>query len=466
MNDTIQRNLKFTKRALYIAVPIMIQNAITNLVGMLDNVMVGQVGTNEMSGVSIVNQLIFVYTLMIFGGSSGIGIFTAQFAGKADQKGLMYTVRLKIFMALLLTLFGVLTFVTAGVPLIRLWLNGSSAVDDSIATLTAANQYMIAMLFGFLPFAFSQVYSSTLRECGETTVPMTAGLTAIVVNLLGNYILIYGKFGAPQLGVVGAAVATVISRFVEAAFVIIWSHRHTRRFPFMKEVYRGFSVPFQLSASILLKSFPLLLNETLWSLGQAALSQQYSTLGLSVIAAFNISNTIGNVFNVAFISMGDATAIILGQKLGQLGKNGDKNAVKRDAYRLAIISIGLCILSGALMASTSFVFPQVYNTSTEIKLLAARLIVVSASYMPVHAYMNASYFTLRSGGKTWITFLFDSVFVWVCSIPFAYFLTHYTTMTIVPVFISVLSIDLIKCIIGFFMVRSGSWIHDLTEYIA
>jgi putative MATE family efflux protein len=459
-------NKAFYRMVFKVTIPIIIQNLITSFVSLLDNIMVGQVGTESMSGVAIANQLMFIFNLAIFGAFSGIGIFTAQFAGKHDQKGLTYTVRLKLAMVLLLTFLGVMVFFNSGDSLIRLWLNGSNSMDDSIATLTAAHQYMLTMLVGLLPFALAQVYSSTLRETGETMIPMMAGLTAIVVNLIGNYILIYGKFGAPQLGVVGAAAATVLSRFVEAAFVILWSHRHARRFPFMKDVFRSFYVPRQLAASILLKSFPLLLNETLWSLGQAALSQQYSTLSLSVIAAFNISSTIANVFNVAFISMGDATAIILGQKLGQLGTTGDKNAVKHDAYRLAVISVVLCIISGSLMALTSLFFPQVYNTTAEIKHTASTLILVSACYMPVHAYMNASYFTLRSGGKTWITFLFDSVFVWVCSIPAAYIFTHYTSMTIVPVYISVLSLDFIKCIIGFLLVRNGNWIHDLTEYVA
>jgi putative MATE family efflux protein len=452
------------QKTLWIAVPIMIQNAITNFVGMLDNIMVGQIGTNQMTGVSIVNQLIFVFNLMIFGGTAGIGIFTAQFAGKNDQKGLMYTVRLKVAMAVVLTLLGIGIFLGCGDAMVQLWMSNASSASDITETMKAAHGYLLVMLVGIFPFAMSQVYASTLRENGETRVPMIAGVIAIFVNLMGNYILIYGKFGAPKLGVLGAATATVLSRFVEVALVMLWSHRHTQRFPFMKMVYRGFGVPKELTISILLKAFPLLLNETLWSLGQTALSQQYSTLGLSVVAAFNISNTIANVFNVAFISMGDATAIILGQELGRMDSEEDRKVIKYDAFRLAIIAVVLCVISGSLLAMTAGAFPKVYNTTDEIKRMATYLILVSAAFMPVYAYENASYFTLRSGGKTWITFLFDSVFVWVISVPAAFVFTRFTDWGVVHVFIAVQCFDFIKMAIGFFMVRHGAWMHNLTAY--
>ncbi len=452
------------QKTLWIAVPIMIQNAITNFVGMLDNIMVGQIGTNQMTGVSIVNQLIFVFNLMIFGGTAGIGIFTAQFAGKNDQKGLMYTVRLKVAMAVVLTLLGIGIFLGCGDAMVQLWMSNASSASDITETMKAAHGYLLVMLVGIFPFAMSQVYASTLRENGETRVPMIAGVIAIFVNLMGNYILIYGKFGAPKMGVLGAATATVLSRFVEVALVMFWSHRHTQRFPFMKMVYRGFGVPKELTISIFLKAFPLLLNETLWSLGQTALSQQYSTLGLSVVAAFNISNTIANVFNVAFISMGDATAIILGQELGRMDSEEDRKVIKYDAFRLAIIAVVLCVISGFLLAMTAGAFPKVYNTTDEIKRMATYLILVSAAFMPVYAYENASYFTLRSGGKTWITFLFDSVFVWVISVPAAFVFTRFTDWGVVHVFIAVQCFDFIKMTIGFFMVRHGAWMHNLTAY--
>lgn len=450
----------FYRHTLQIAVPIMVQDGITNFVGMLDNIMVGQVGTNEMSGVAIVNQLIFVYNLMIFGGLAGIGIFTAQFAGKNDQEGIRYTIRMKVMLGLLLSGLAVLVFALQGERLISLWLRGESGVGDLGLTLTSAKGYLLVMLLGFVPFAGTQVFASTLRENGETMVPMKAGIAAVLVNLCGNYILIGGHFGAPALGVRGAAIATVASRFVEMGFVILYLLRSTERFPFVKGMLESLHVPKDLFGRITVKAFPLLLNETLWSLGQTVLSQQYSTLGLNIVAAFNISSTISNVFNIAFISMGNAIAIILGQELG----SGKTDEVRDDAARLTVFSISLCVLSGILMFAISPFFPRIYNTADEIRLIAEGLIRISAVCMPIYACANAMYFTLRSGGKTWITFLFDSCFVWIFSIPTAWFLTHHTALTILPVFALVQAVDLIKCVIGGVMVHRGSWVHDLTQY--
>ena len=211
---------------LAIAVPIMIQNGITNFVGLLDNIMIGRIGTEPMSGVAIVNQLIFVYNLCLFGGVSGAGIFTAQYFGQKNHEGVRQTVRFKLWTVAAITLFTTVLFLTAGSNLIEVYLRGDGAAENVAATLHYGQQYLLIMLLGLPPFMMVQVYSSTLRECGQTIVPMKAGIVAVFVNLVLNYILIYGKFGVPALGVQGAAAATVISRYVESSIVLIHTHRH------------------------------------------------------------------------------------------------------------------------------------------------------------------------------------------------------------------------------------------------
>ena len=221
----------FYAMVLAIAVPIMVQNGITNFVSLLDNIMVGQLGTEQMSGISIVNQLMFVYNLCIFGGLSGVGIFTAQYFGQKNEEGVRHTFRYKIWMGLALTALAVLIFWFFGGFLIQLYLNDSQDGGNLQAALLYGMRYLRIMLLGLPAFMLLQVYASTLRECGETVIPMKAGLTAVLVNLVFNYLLIYGKLGFPKLGVEGAAIATVLSRYVEAAFVLVWTHRHTERNP-------------------------------------------------------------------------------------------------------------------------------------------------------------------------------------------------------------------------------------------
>lgn len=452
---------EFVSHTMLIALPIMLQNGITNFVNMLDNIMVGRIGTDPMTGVSIVNSLLFVWNLCVFGGLSGIGIFTAQYCGKGDDEGVRRTFRLQLITSVLLVVIGIAIFASYGESLVNLYLHEDGGGGSVDATMQAALSYLGVMCIGFLPFALTQAYDTTIRSYGETVAPMIASFIAVGVNLVGNYILIFGKFGAPALGVVGAAVATVISRFVELTYIVIWAHTHTDKVPFIVGALRSLYVPAELTVSCIQKGMPLLLNEFLWSGGQAVLTQCYSVRGLSVVSAFNISQTIANVFNVAFIAMGSATAIIIGQKLGEWGESRVQD-LKDEAWRLTYFSVFLCLISAVLMMTISAVFPKIYNTTDEIRTLATGLIRVTACFMPVHAFNNSSYFIIRSGGKTFITFLFDSCFCWIASIPVAFFLAHFTQIPILPMYAAVCSIELVKVVIGRSLVNKGIWIRDIT----
>lgn len=442
---------------LLVAVPIMIQNGITNFVGLLDNVMVGQVGTEQMSGVAIVNQLIFVYSLCIFGGLSGAGIFGAQFYGQDNQAGIRDILRLKIWIGILITFLGFLVLGFLGEPLINAFLAGESNKENVAVALYYGKEYLWIMMAGIIPFCIVQIYSSTLRETGETIVPMTAGIVAVVINLIFNYILIFGKFGAPAMGVAGAAIATVLSRFVECAIVVIWTHTHKEKNIYIMGLYRSLKVPLWLTKKVIIKGMPLLMNEALWAAGMAMLLQCYSVRGLNVVAGMNISNTIANLFNIVFIAMGNSVAIIVGQLLGA-GKM--KEARDTDTKMIAF-SVASCIVIGAIMVAIAPLFPKMYNTTDEVRGLAESFIIIAAVFMPQNAFLHAAYFTLRSGGKTVITFFFDSVFAWVVSIPLAYVLSRYTGLSIVLVYFCCQGIEIIKCIIGFILVKKGSWLQNI-----
>ncbi|MDO4523511.1 MAG: MATE family efflux transporter [Eubacteriales bacterium] len=448
---------RFYRAILAIAVPIMIQNGITNFVSLLDNIMVGRIGTLQMSSVSIVNQLIFVYNLCIFGGLSGAGIFSSQYAGKGDMDGLRYTTRFKLYIGIVLTLAALLLFGFRGDQLIGLYLQDQSNPADAAQALIYGREYLLIMMLGLPPFFFTQAYASTLRETGETVLPMKAGITAVIVNLVLNYILIFGSFGAPRLGIAGAAIATIISRYVECFIVVIWTHRHSRKFCYVIGLYRSLRLPSHLILEVVKKGTPLLINETLWSGGMAMLLQSYSVRGLSVIAAMNISSTLSNIFNIVFISLGSTVSILVGQHLG----SGRMEEAKLTATRMMVFSALSSAGTGLLMVAFHRVFPLCYNTTDEVRQLAASLIMVTGLLMPLPAFTNATYFTLRSGGKTIITFLFDSVFVWIINVPCAYLLSRYTTLPIVLVYLTVQSTELLKCTIGYIMVKKGIWLNNI-----
>lgn len=447
----------FYKMVLAVAVPIMIQNGITNFVGLLDNIMIGQIGTEQMSGAAIVNQLIFVYNLCIFGGVSGAGIFTAQYFGQGDNEGVRKTFRFKIWMASILTILTVILFLTCGTTLIQMYLKGEGSAADAAATLMYGRQYLMIMLMGLPPFMMGQVYASTLRECGKTVLPMISGVISVIINLTFNYLLIFGKFGFPELGVRGAAIATVISRYFEVLIIVVWTHCHKKENPFTIGLYRTLRVPAALVKKILLKGMPLLLNETLWAAGMAMLTQCYSIRGLNVVAGLNISNTINNVFNIVFIALGDSVAIIVGQLLGA----GEMEKARDTDNKMIAFSVTCCTAVAALMFLLAPVFPMLYNTNEEARLLGRYFIMVTALFMPQNAFLHACYFTLRSGGKTVITFLFDSVFIWCVSVVIAFLLSRFTALPVIAIYVIVQAADLIKCAVGMILVKKGIWLQNI-----
>ena len=451
---------KFYKKALTVAVPIMIQNGITNFVSLLDNLMIGRVGTEPMSGVAIVNQLLFVIYLGIFGALAGPGIYGAQFYGKGDHEGVRNTFRYKIYITGFVVLLGIAVLFRFGDPLMKLYLHEEGGTLQSVdAVLRYGREYLAVMLIGLIPFGIEEVYAGTLRECGETRVPMVAGLTAVFVNLCLNYILIFGKFGAPELGVTGAAVATVISRVVQAAIVILWTHRNTVRMKFAEGLYKTMLIPKRLFGKITVKGLPLMINELLWSAGMAFLNQCYSQRGLDAVAGLNISSTVTNLFNVVFIAMGSAIAIMVGQLLGA----GKLEEARDTDTKLITFSVMSCLVLGGLLYLLAPLFPELYKTEESVKTLAKGFMQVGAVCMPIYAFMHATYFTLRTGGKTFVTFCFDSVFLMVVSIPFAYVLSKYTDIPVLMLYLAVQATDLIKCIIGFILVKKGVWLQNLVR---
>lgn len=457
LRDRLIGDRAFYAEVVAIVVPIIIQNTVSNVVSLLDNVMVGRVGTLQMSAVAIVNQLLFVFNLCIFGGLAGAGIFATQYAGAKDDDGVRNCFRVKwmIALAMLLCAFGV--FCLLPERLISIYLTEGTSAEDAASTLGFGMDYLRVMLWGLLPFAVSQVYASTLREVGETRMPMVASVAAILVNLVFNYLLIFGKFGFPRLGVTGAAIATALSRYVETAIIVSYTHAKRGRFPFIRGAYRSLRVPGALMGDIMRRGMPLLVNEFLWSSGMAMLMQCYSMRGLDVVAATNIASTISNLFKVVFLSMGNAVAIMVGQALGA----GEIRRAKDTVWRLIALAVGSNLVMSTLVFALAPVVPHIYNTEPHVREIATQMLYVVAGMMPLYAFCHCCYFTLRSGGRTIITFLFDSVYTWGVCVPVAYVLAYKTALPIVPLYLAVQSLELIKGVIGFILVRKGIWVRNI-----
>ena len=445
------------KKALYLAVPMMIQNGITNAVSLVDNLMVGSLGTEKMTAVSIAGQLFFVFFLAVFGGLSGPGIYSAQYFGQGNKEGYQKIFRLKVWITALLTVVGVIVFLVGGEWLIGLYLKGSGGNLDAGLTLESALSYLRIMLIGLVPFAITQIYAGSLREMGESMKPMLAGLVSVVVDIVFNYFLTYGKFGFPRLEVKGAAIATVMARFAEMFVVIIWTHVEIEKYSFLKNVYRTLRISLQEMMPVIIKGLPIFFNEFLWAGGMAVLTQCYSMKGLEVIAGLNISNAICNLLNVVFIAMGNAVGIIMGQFLGA----SKFEEAKKNANKLMWFTAMLCVGLTVILIALSGVFPRAYNTTDEIRNLGRWFIIITAAFFPLQGFLNVLYFTLRSGGKTVITFLFDSVFTWVVSVSLAFILCRFTALPVLIVYLFVQCADIIKVCVGYVLVRKGIWVTNL-----
>lgn len=452
----------FYAQVVAVVVPIIIQNTVSNVVSLLDNVMVGRVGTLQMSAVAIVNQLLFVFNLCIFGGLAGAGIFATQYAGAHDDKGVRDCFRVKWMIALSMLACALVVLIAFPKRLIGMYLAQETAQADAAATLGFGMDYLTVMLWGLLPFGVSQVYASTLREVGETRLPMFASVAAILVNLVFNYFLIFGKCGFPELGVTGAAIATVLSRYVETAVIMVYTHMKSHHFGFIRGAYRSLRVPKPLMISILRRGTPLLVNEFLWSSGMAVLLQCYSVRGLDVVAACNIATTVSNLFKVVFLSMGNAVAIMVGQALGA----NDIERAKNCTWRLMTLSVGSNLIMATLLALFAPAIPNIYNTEPHVRQIATQLIYVVAVMMPAYSFSHCCYFTLRSGGKTIITFLFDSVFTWCVNVPAAWLLAYKTGLGIVPLYFGVQALEMVKVVVGFVLVKKGVWIHNIVARVA
>lgn len=450
-------NRTFYSKVLAIVLPIIIQNTISNVVSLLDNVMVGRVGTLEMSAVSIVNQLLFVFYLCIFGGLAGAGIFATQYAGAQDEDGVRYCFRIKWLIGIVMLVVSFAVFLLLPEQLVGIYLAEGTSPDDMSKTLGFGLDYLYVMLWGLIPFAVTQIYASSLREVGETRVPMIASIAAILINLVFNYLLIFGKFGFPRLSVTGAAIATVISRYAEMLIITVYTHLRKEIFSFIKGAYASIYVPGKLLMDVFKRGMPLLVNEFFWSSGMAVLLQCYSVRGLDVVAACNIASTVSNLFKVVFLSMGNAVAIMVGQALGA---NKPEEA-KDTAWKLMAASVASNLVMATLLLALSPVIPQIYNTEQYVRHMAMQMLWVVAAMMPLYSIAHCCYFTLRSGGRTIITFIFDSGFTWGICVPFAYILANMTALPIVPLYLAVQSLELIKVIIGTYLVHKGVWIHNI-----
>ena len=450
---------KFYKLVMAVALPIILQNGIMNFVNLLDNIMVGSLTAAEFSSVAISNQLVFVFNLCLFGIVSGAGIFSAQFYGKGDDEGVRNTMRIKLVVSAVFTAVAIAVFLLFGKNLISLWLNDAEKTADMAITLSEGYKYLKIIIIGFIPIMFMQSYADTLRSTGETVLPMKASAAALFVNLFCNWLFIFEHWGFFGWGVSGAAAATVLARFVECAVVVIYTHKNSNKHTFIKGIYKTFKIPADLVKKVIITGFPLMLNEALWGLGMTAINQGYSIRGMVAVNGISISSTIVNMFNIVMMAIGSSVGIIVGKILGA----GDMRKARDYDTKLIAFSTVVSAVVGVIVIILAPLFTTFYNVDAETASTAVGFMRISAAFMPLHGFLHASYFTLRSGGKTGITFLFDAGYMWVLAVPINFIIGRFTDIPVLTFYFLVGSVDFIKCVVGFILVKKGVWLKNIVD---
>lgn len=440
----------FYQRLFALSVPLVLQQLITASIQIVDNVMVGQLGETAIGAVGVVNQLFFVVIITSFGVMSGSTIYMAQYFGAKNKDKLQQTFHFTILAALAVGVvaFGLFTFADA-------WLIG--VFTQSLETTALAQDYIAIIRFGLFAFAISIAISSSLRVVGITKPILWISVITIMLNTALNAILIFGLFGAPALGVVGAAIATLVARVVEA-LLSLW-YLLQRQTIFKLELRKLLQIEFSVVKAVVIIGLPLLFNEFLWSMGQTTFLYAYSTRGDGALAAMNVTNTISQITFVMFQAIGAAAAVFVGNKLGE-------NALEEaelNAKRLILIATLLAITVGGIQFILSFFVLDLYSVNELTKQAAQFNIRVNSLFVPLYTMNVTIFFIIRSGGDTVSTVLMDSGFMWVVAVPIALALAFFTTLPITTMFLLIQGTEFLKVAFAFNRFFQRRWIKNLAN---
>ncbi len=446
------RDREFYKIVIAVALPLMLQQLATSSVNLLDNLMIGQLGDAALGAVAAVNRFYMIAIFATNGVLAASSIYIAQFFGAKDEEHMKQSFR---FAAIVAYLFAIIAFIVA--MLFPEQIVGY--FTDDIIVKSLGGDYIRIAAWTFLFMALTLAISSSMRSIGESHIPLRISVTAVVINGILNYILIFGHLGFEPMGVKGAAIATVIARFIEAAlFLYIVIKRH---FPFVTHIKDIFKISKRLVKTIITKATPLAVNELLWSGGMATLFKFYGTRGAEVLSGYSIANTIGDLFFVLFGGMAVASTVLISQPLG-----ADRLEEARDnAYGLLGFSFILAIMFGVLMFISSFIIPSFYNISKEAYYVATTALRFMSGLFWVYMINTECYFILRAGGDMKSTMAMDSLYMWFVNLPIVGFFAYYTSIPIITLYLIGQATDLLKMVFSFHLVKKEKWVVNLTSVV-
>jgi len=441
-------NKTFYKTLITVALPLVLQQLITTSVQLVDNVMVGKLGEQAIASVSVVNQLYFIVILVTFGAMGGAGIFSAQYFGSKDYEKLKQTFRFKLIIGFLVALLSFVLFSLFGRTLISLFTSNEITINGGI-------DYLNIVKWSAFFWIISVAISNTFRETGITKPLLWISIVAIITNTLLNFILIFGMFGFPELGIIGAAIATLIARVLEFLLTVILLNKKGNLFK--TKIFKVFKIEKKLLSSIVIMAIPLTLNEALWSSGQTMFLHAYSTRGDHALAAMNITGAISQLVFVTFGGIATAVAVMVGNTLGK----NELEEAKDNAKKLIAFSVFIAIFAGFALFILSFFILNIYDVEIATKDIASFNIRVNALFIPIYSFNVALFFILRAGGDTKSTFLMDALYMWILPVPVAIMLAYLTNLEVTLMFLIIQSLEIPKMVFGLSRYKKGYWIKNL-----
>ncbi len=445
-----QQEKEFYKRLMTLGLPIALQNLVTTSLNMLDTLMIGQLGETAIGAVALSNQIYFLMILLTFGISSGSSVFTAQFWGKRDLKGVHHTVGL----SLLLGCTGAGLFTLAALYLPHRIL-GLFTADQAV--IAAAVPYLRITAISYLFTAGTIIFQGALRSIGVVKLPLYISAGALSLNALLNYALIFGKLGFPHLGITGAALATTGARILET--VILVSLIYLDRSPVaatlkeMKGLTRIFLKKYFWRVS------PVILNEIGWSMGVTMFTVIYARMGTSVLAAYNITDTFARLAFVLFFGSANASAIVLGNMIGE---GRQLEAAGHGRFLLLTVPLATTLITALVMIASPWI-PLAFNVAPDVRTYIREFLVVLAVFLLFKtSNMHIIVGILRSGGDTHYCMTIELLPLWLISIPLV--AVSGLILGLHPALVYTLSMseEVIKYAISLKRIFSGRWIHDLT----
>jgi putative MATE family efflux protein len=441
---------QFYKNLFNVAIPIMLQNLVNAFVNMVDTVMIGRLGTVEIAAVGLGNSVFFLFSMILFGICSGGAIFTAQFWGKRDIAGIRKNAGFCLILTISVALFFTLAVLCIPEKILRIY-------SRDTAVIAGGSRYLVYLAGSFIPFAISQVLTLALRSTGEVRLPMITTAIALGINIVLNYIFIFGMGSVPAMGVAGAAIATVIARITEMVILIsvIYGRKYVLAASF-KEL-TAFSTAY-IQRFIRICS-PVILNELIWSLGIATQSIIFARTGTAAIAALNITTTASNLTWTLFMGLGNGVAVLIGNKIGE----GDEKTARDYAARIIRFSPLVAFGAWFILIPFSRFLPFIFNVDAEVlSSTAIMFIILSLSYPFRSINMAMVVGICRAGGDTIFCAVYDTVFMWFFALPLAAAASYFLHAPAWIIYICICSEEVLKALLGLWRYRSGKWLRNVT----